>query len=44
MATPSPPAPIKEEIPANAIVIVAILRNPDIITGIANGILILYNI
>ena len=44
IATPKPPAPIKEAIPANAIVIVTIFLKPDIITGSANGNLILYKI
>ena len=44
MATPRPPAPINEAIPANAIVIITIFLIPDIITGRANGSFILYNI
>lgn len=41
IATPSSPAPIKEAIPASAIVIVTMLRIPDMITGMASGSLIL---
>ena len=44
MATPRPPAPIKDAIPASAIVMVTIFRIPDRITGIASGILILNRI
>ena len=40
MATPRPPAPMKEAIPARAMVIVTMLRIPDIITGMARGSLI----
>ena len=44
MATPSPPAPIKEAIPARAIVMVTMLRIPDMTTGMASGSLILKRI
>lgn len=38
IATPSPPAPIKDAIPPKAIVITTIVLNPANITGIARGI------
>ena len=41
IATPSPPAPMKEAMPASATVMVTMLRIPDIITGMARGSFIL---
>ena len=44
IATPSPPAPMNDAIPASAIVIVTMFLIPEIMTGIASGSLTLNKI